>query len=157
MLAVTVSTSPIDSMCTVLNMNAARRLGLSTMGRIHIPLCVTGGLLVLTGFAWANGLGDIPAQISVPALSFSLDDQADTRSGEPQFGEMGPAELSPATDDEAGVYDRFEDQIGTLLAGGQAVKPQPDRFKWAILLIAFAGMTAAASGRRRARRATISI
>jgi hypothetical protein len=28
---------------------------------------------------------------------------------------------------------------------------------WAILLIAFAGMTAAASGRRRARIATISI
>jgi hypothetical protein len=114
-------------------------------------------LVALPGCAWAISLGDNPVQSFIPAFSFSLGDRAELRGVEPQFGATGPADLSAPADDEDGVYDRFEDQIETLLAAGQAVKPPPDRFKWAILLIAFAGMTAAASGRPRARRATISI
>ena len=127
------------------------------MSRVHLSLCAAGALLALSGFGWANSPGDNAPQSSIPAFSFNLGDQAELRGVEPQFGATGPADLSAPADDEDGVYDRFEDQIETLLAAGQAVKPPPDRFKWAILLIAFAGMTAAASGRPRARRATISI
>ncbi len=118
-------------------------------------LCTAGAFLALSGYARADTLGDYVPQPSIPAFSFNLDDEAQIR-GIAQLGATGLADLS-ATDDEDGVYDRFQDQIETLLAAGQAVKPPPDRFKWAILLIAFAGMTAAASGRRRASRVTITI
>ena len=128
------------------------------MSRIHVSLWVAGALVALPGCALAIGLARAPAHSSVPALSFDLGDQVELRGVEPQFGATGVADLSaPAEDDEDGFYDRFQDQIGTLLAAGQTVEPTPDRFKWAILLIAFAGMTAAASGRPRARRATITI
>ena len=122
-----------------------------------MSLCAAGALLALSGFGWANTLRDSAPLSAIPAFSFNSGDQAVTRDVEPQFGAMSFPELSATEDDEDGIYDRFEDQIETLLAAGQAVKPEPDRFKWAILLIAFAGMTAAASGRPRARRATITI
>jgi hypothetical protein len=128
------------------------------MSRTPLSLCAAGALLVLTGLGWAKSLGDNPPQRPVHAFSFDLRDQAGAGAVELGFGASGAANLSPTTeDDEAGVYDRFADHIEDILAAGEAVDPAPDRFSWAILLIAFAGMTAAASGRRRPRRATISI
>ena len=47
--------------------------------------------------------------------------------------------------------------VGTVLAASKPVDPASDRSKWMILLIAFAGLTAATSGPRRARRATLPI
>ncbi len=141
-------------MYTVLNME---RLGRSIMSRIHRSLCTAGAFLALSGYARADTLGDYVPQPSIPAFSFNLGNLAVFRGIAPKFGATGLADLSATEDDEDGAYDRFQDQIETLLAAGQAVKPPPDRFKWAILLIAFAGMTAAASGRPRARRATLSI
>ena len=115
-------------------------------------------MLVLPTFAWANSLSGNPAQPSVQVFSYSLGDQAQTLGVEPELGAIDPADLSATTEDYGdGIYDRFADQIETLLAPSGPVDPASDRMSWAILLIAFAGMTAAASGRRRPRRATISI
>jgi hypothetical protein len=127
------------------------------MSRIPLFLC-GGALLALPGLGLADSLGDNPPHHSVQALSFDLGDQAQTRGFETVFRASGPADLSaPPEDDEYGIYERFADQIEDILAAGKAVDPASDRLSWAIMLIAFAGMTAAASGRRRARRATISI
>jgi len=130
--------------------------------RLGLSLRAAGVLLVLPAFAWANSLSSNPAEPSLQALSYSLayslGDQAQTLDAEPEFGAIDPTDLSATTEDyEDGIYDRFEDQIETVLAPIGTVDPASDRMSWAILLIAFAGMTAAASGRRRARRATISI
>jgi hypothetical protein len=128
------------------------------MGRVHLSLWAAGALLALPGFGWANSLGDNPRHLSFQAFSFDLGGQAQARGVDLGFGASGPANLSATTEeDEDGNYDRFADQIEDILASGKAVDPASDRLSWAILLIAFAGMTAAASGRRRARRATISI
>ncbi len=128
------------------------------MGRIHLSLCAGVALLMLPAFAWALGLGGKPVEPSVHAFSLKLGDQALAQGVEPEFGALGPADLSAtAEDDQDGIYDRFADQIETLLVPSGPVDPGADRMSWAILLIAFAGMTAAASGRRRARIATISI
>jgi hypothetical protein len=128
------------------------------MGRIHLSLCAAVALLVLPAFAWAVGLGGKPVEPSVHAFSLKLGGQALAQGVEPEFGAIGPSDLSAtAEDDQDDFYSRFADQIEDIFAAGKAVDPAPDRMGWAILLIAFAGMTAAASGRRRARIATISI
>jgi hypothetical protein len=128
------------------------------MGRIHLSLCVAGALLGAPAFAWALGFGGKPVEPSVQAFSLDLGDRALAQGVEPEFDAIGPPDPSAtAEDDEGGIYVRFADQIETLLVPGGPVDPTADRMSWAILLIAFAGMTAAASGRRRARRATISI
>jgi hypothetical protein len=112
-----------------------------------LSLCAAGAMLVLPTFAWANSLGN-PAGPSIQAFSYI----------ESELGAIDPADLSATTEDYGdGIYDRFADQIETLLAPIGPVDPTSDRMSWAILVIAFAGMTTAASGRRSARRATISI
>ena len=84
--------------------------------------------------------------------------KSQTLGVEPEFGATDPGDLSATTEDfEDGIYDRLADQIETVLAPIGTVDPASDRMSWAILVIAFAGMTAAASGRCRARRPTISI
>ena len=111
-------------------------------------------MLMLPTFAWTNSLRGNPAEV----LPYGLGDQAKTPSIESELGAIDPEDLSATTEDYGeGIHDRFADQIETLLAPSEPVDPASDRMSWAILLIAFAGMTAAASGRRRARRATISI
>jgi hypothetical protein len=123
-----------------------------------LSLCTAGALLVLPGFAWAYSLSGNPAQPSVQAFSYRLGDQAQTPGVEPESGAIDLADLSPTTEDYiGGIYDQFADQIETFLAQIRPVDPASDRMSWAILVIAFAGMTAAASGLRRTRRATISI
>ena len=123
-------------MYTVLNME---RLGRSIMSRIHRSLCTAGAFLALSGYARADTLGDYVPQPSIPAFSFNLGDQAEIRGIAPQLGATGLADLSATEDDEDGAYDRFQDQIGTLLAAGQAVEPaarslqvgdSADRFRW---------------------------
>jgi hypothetical protein len=152
--------SPIDSMYLVVNISlrtSKKGLGRVIMSRIQLFLCV-GALLALPCFGLANNLSDNPPQRSVQALSFDLEDRGQARGFETVFGASAPADLSAAPeDDEYGIYERFADQIEDMLAAGKAVDPASDRLSWAVMLIAFAGMTAAASGRRRARRATISI
>jgi hypothetical protein len=114
-------------------------------------------MLVLP-FAWTNSLSGHPAEPSVQVFSYSLGDQARTLGIESELGVIDPGDLSATTDYYGdSIYDQFADQIETLLAPSEPVDPASDRMNWAILLIAFAGMTAAASGRRRPRRATISI
>jgi hypothetical protein len=126
--------------------------------KLSLSLCAAGVLLVLPALAWANSLSSNPAQPSVQAFSYGLGDQAQTLGVEPEFGAIDPTDLSATTADyEDSFYDRFADQIDTLLAPIGHGDPASDRMSWAILVIAFAGMTAAASGRRRAGRATISI
>ena len=106
----------------------------------------------------ANSLGGSLAEPSVQVSSYSLGDQAQTLGIESELGAIDPGDLSATTEDYGdGIYDRFGDQMGTLLAPSGPVDAGSDRMSWAILLIAFVGMTAAASGRRRPRRATISI
>jgi hypothetical protein len=98
-----------------------------------------------------------PTQPSVQAFSYRLGDQAQTPGVEPEFGAIDLADLSATTEDyEGGIYDQFADQVETFLAPIRPIDPVSDRMSWAILVIAFAGMTAAASGLRRTRRATIS-
>jgi hypothetical protein len=126
--------------------------------KLSLSLCATGALLVLPAFAWANSLNGNPAQPAVQAFSYGLGDQAQTLDVEPEVGAIDPTDRSAATEDyEDGIYDRFADQIETLPAPIGPVDPASDRMSWAILVIAFAGMTAAALGRRRVRGATISI
>lgn len=109
-------------------------------------------MLVLPTFAWTNSLSGNPTQPSVQAFSYSLGDQAQTLGVESELSAIDSGDLSATREDYGdGIYDRFADQIETLLA------PMSDRMSWAILVIAFTGMTAAASRRCRARRATISI
>jgi hypothetical protein len=109
-------------------------------------------MLVLPTFAWANSLGGNPTEPSVQVLSYGLGDQAKTL-GEPEFGATDPGDLSATTEDfEDGIY-----QIETVLGPIGTVDPASDRMSWAILMIAFAGMTATASMRRRTRRPMISI
>jgi hypothetical protein len=117
--------------------------------KLSLSLYVVGALLALSAFAWANSLSGNSARPSVQAFSYSLGDQAQTISVEPEFGAIRPADLSATTEDyEDGIYDRFADQIETLLAATGPVDSASDRMSWAILLIAFAGMTAAAPGAR---------
>jgi hypothetical protein len=52
--------------------------------------------------------------------------------------------------------DWMERQVVTLTGVDQAADSGPEQSKWAIVLIGFAGLTAALSGRRRARRAVIT-
>jgi hypothetical protein len=126
--------------------------------KLSLSLSAAGALLVLPAFAWANSLASSPAQPSVQAFSYGLGDQAQTLGAEPEFGAIDPADLSATTeDDEEGIYDRFADQVETVLAPIGTVDPASDRMSWAILVIAFAGMTAATLGQRQARRAMISI
>ncbi len=115
-------------------------------------------MIVSPTFAWANSLGGSLAEPSVQVSSYSLGDQAQTLGIESELGAIDPGDLSATTEDYGdGIYDRFADQIGTLLAPSGPADAGSDRMSCAILLIAFAGMTAAATGRRRPRRATISI
>ena len=124
----------------------------------RLSLCAAGAVLVFPTFSGANSLSGNPVQPSVQVFSYSLGDQTQTPGVEPELGAIDPADLLAATEDYGdGIYDRFADQIETLLAPSGPVDPASDRMSWAILLIAFAGMTAAASARRRPRRATISI
>ncbi len=126
--------------------------------KLSLSLCVAGALLVLPAFAWANSLSSNPAEPSVQALSYTLGDQAQTLDAEPEFGAIDPTDFSATTEDyEDGAYDRFADQVETVLAPIGTVDPASDRMSWAILVIAFAGMTAATRGERQARRALISI
>jgi hypothetical protein len=126
--------------------------------RPNLSLCAAGAMLVLPTVAWANSLNADRTQPSVQVLSYSLGDQARTPGIKSELGGIDPGGLSATTEDYGdGIYDRFGDQMGTLLAPSGPVDPGSDRMSWAILLIAFAGMTAAASGRRRPLRATISI
>jgi len=114
-------------------------------------------LLVLPALAWANSLGSKVAQPSIRAFSYS-GDLAQTLGVEPEFRAMDPADLSAKTEDYGdGIYHRFADQIETPLTPIGPVDPASDRMSWAILVIAFAGMTAAASSWRRTRRVTIPI
>ncbi len=123
-----------------------------------ISLCTVGAMLVLPTFAWANSLSGNPAEASVRAFSYGLGDQAQTLGVEPEFGATDPGDLSASTEDfEDGIYDRLVNQIEKVLAPIGTVDRASDRMTWAILVIAFAGMTATASGRRRARRPMISI
>ncbi len=123
-----------------------------------ISLCAVGAMLVLPTFAWANSLSGNPAEPSVPAFSYGLGDQAQTLGVQPEFGATDPGDLSATTEAfEDGIYDRLVDQIEKVLAPIGTVDRASDRMTWAILVIAFAGMTATASGRRRARRPMISI
>jgi hypothetical protein len=126
--------------------------------KLSLSLCAAGAMLVLPTFAWTNSLSGNPSEPSVQVFSHSLGDQTQTPGIESEHGAIDPEDLSATTEDYGdGIYDRFADQIETLLAASEPVDPASDRMSWAILLIAFAGMTAAASGRRRPRRATISI
>jgi len=52
--------------------------------------------------------------------------------------------------------DRIERQVANLTGVDRAADVDPERSKWAIVLIGFAGLTAALSGRRQARRAVIT-
>lgn len=122
-----------------------------------LTLSATCVLLVLPAFAWADSLGGNPGQPSVRAFSYGLGDQAQIPRAEPKFGAIDPADLSATEDYGDGAYDRFADQIEALLAPIGTVDPASDRMSWAILVIAFAGLTAAASSWRRARSAKILI
>jgi hypothetical protein len=126
--------------------------------KLSLTLCGAGALLAMPIFVWANSLRSNLAEPSVQTFSYSLIDRAQTLDVEPEFGAIDPTDLSVKTEDyEDGIYDRFADQIETVLAPIGSVDPASDRMSWAILLIAFDGMTAATFGRRRAHRATISI
>jgi hypothetical protein len=126
--------------------------------KLSLSLCAAGALLMLPTVAWTNSLSGNPTQSSVQVLSYSLGDQAQTLGIDSELGAIDPTDLSATTEGYGdSIYDRFADQIETLLAPIGPVDPASDRMSWAILVIAFAGMTAAASGRRRPRRATISI
>jgi hypothetical protein len=122
-----------------------------------LTLSTTCVLLVLPAFASANSPVSNVAQPSIRAFSYS-GHQVQSLGVEPEFGAMDPADLSATTEDFGdGIYHRFADQIETLLAPIGPVDPTSDRMSWAILVIAFAGLTAAASSWRRARSAKILI
>jgi len=93
---------------------------------LSLSLCAAGALLVLPAFAWANSLNGNPAQPSVQAFSYSLGDHAQILGIEPEFGAIEPTDLTATTEDYGdGIYDRFADQIETLLAPIRPVDPHP--------------------------------
>jgi hypothetical protein len=122
--------------------------------KLSLFLCATVAILVLPALAWANSLrGD-----SVQAFFLWPSDQVQSLGIEPAFDRIDPADLSVTTEDYGdGAYDRFTDQIVTHHAPIGAVDPASDQMSWAVLVIAFAGMTAAASSWCPTRRAAISI
>jgi hypothetical protein len=130
------------------------------MSRVRLSLSAAAVVLVMPVSVWAVGLGDYRAQPHPLAFAYDPGDQARTRGLDLNVGAIGPTDLSSTTEGgegEDGFYDRFQDQIETVLAASKPVDPASDRSKWMILLIAFAGLTAATSGPRRARRATLPI
>jgi hypothetical protein len=130
------------------------------MSRMRLSLCVTAVVLVMPVSVWAIGLGSYVAKPHPLAFSYESADQARARGLDFEVGAIGPADLPPdgrRRDGEDAFYDRFQDQIGTALGAGKIVDSGSDRSKWMMLLIAFAGLTAATSGPRRARRATLPI
>jgi hypothetical protein len=130
------------------------------MSRGRIFLCATAVVLVVPVLVWANGLGGNVAEPHPFAFSYDPGDPARPRGLDFGVGAIAPTDFSAATeggDGEDGFYDRFQDQIETVLAASKPLDPASDRSKWMILLIAFAGLTAATSGPRRARRATLPI
>jgi hypothetical protein len=133
--------------------------GRENMSRVRLSICATAVVLVMPVSVWAVGLGDYRAQPHPLAFAYDPGNQARTR-GLDLDGAVGPTDPSSTAESgqgEDGFYDRFQNQIDTVLAPTKAVDPASDRSKWMILLIAFAGLTAATSGPRRARRATLSI
>ena len=130
------------------------------MSRVRLALCATAVVLVMPVSVWAIGLSGYVAEPHRLAFAYDPGDQARTRGLDLNVGAIGPTDLSATAEGgegEDGFYDRFQDQIETILAASKPVDPASDRSKWMILLIAFAGLTAATSGPRRARRATLSI
>lgn len=130
------------------------------MGRLRLALCATGVVLMMPVSVWAIGLGGYVAKPHPLAFAYDQDERAPPHGLDLNIGAIGPTDLSSTAESgegEDGFYDRFQDQIGTVLAASNPVDPASDRSKWMILLIAFAGLTAATSGPRRARRATLPI
>ncbi len=130
------------------------------MGRVRLILCAAAVVLAMPVSVWAIGLGGAVVEPHPLAFAYDLGDQSRTRGLDLNVGAIGPTELSSTTesgDGEDGSYDRFQDQFPAVLAARKTVEPASDRSKWMILLIAFAGLTAATSGPRRARRATLPI
>jgi hypothetical protein len=130
------------------------------MSRVRLSICATAFVLVMPVSVWAIGLGDYVAKPHPLAFAYDPGDQARTRGPDLAVGVIGPPDLSSTSESgegEDGFYDRFQNQIETVLAASKPVDPASDRSKWMILLIAFAGLTAATSGPRRARRATLPI
>jgi hypothetical protein len=130
------------------------------MSRVRLSLCATAVVLVMPVSVWAFGLGGTVAQSHPLAFAYDPGDQAQTRGLDFGVGAIGPTDFSAATeggDGEDGFYERFQDQVATVLSAVKPAEPASDRSKWMILLIAFAGLTAATSGPRRARRPTMPI
>jgi hypothetical protein len=130
------------------------------MSRVRLALCATAVVLVMPVSVWAIGLGDFVARPHPLAFAYDPGDQALTRDLDFEAGAIGPADLSSTAESgegEDGFYDRFQNQVETVLAARKPVDPTSERSKWMILLIGFAGLTAATSGPRRARRATLPI
>jgi hypothetical protein len=121
---------------------------------------VTGVLLLIPAIVLGNGVGENVASPNPRTFSYDPVDQARTRDVDFRVGPIGSTDLAGTTEDaedEVGFYERFEDQIGSVLAATKPAEPPSDRSKWMIILIAFAGLTAATSGPRRARRSTMPI
>jgi hypothetical protein len=130
------------------------------MGRVRLALCATGVVLMTPFSVWAIGLGGYVAEPHPLAFAYDPGDQARTRGLGFEVGAIGPTDLSATAESgegEDGFYDRFQDQVETVLSAVNPAEPASDRSKWMILLIAFAGLTAATSGPRRARRSTTPI
>ena len=130
------------------------------MSRVRLFLCATAVALAMPVSVWAIGLGGYVAEPHPLAFAYDPGDQARTRGVDFNAGAIGPADFSTASeggDGEDGFYDRFQDQVATVLSAVKPAEPTSDRSKWMILLIAFAGLTAATSGPRRGRRPTTPI
>ncbi len=105
---------------------------------------VGGSFLRISGDAFVTPAPETGLNLDAisPDLSRPISAEADGTGGE--------AVEDPAAEGvEAGIQDILD-------SGEPAAAAGSDRSKWMILLIAFAGLTAATSGHRRARRAVIT-
>ena len=81
---------------------------------------------------WAIGLGGYVAEPHPLAFAYDPGDQARTRGLDLNVGAIGPADLSSTTeggDGEDGFYDRFQDQVETILDASKPVDPAVRSFE----------------------------
>jgi hypothetical protein len=130
------------------------------VNRVRLSICATAVVFAMPVLVWANNVAGPSVGASPQSVSYDPGDYALTRGVDFDIGPIGPTDFSATIEggeDEDGLFEQFQDQVETVLRATAPAHPDSDRSKWMILLIAFAGLTAATLGPRRARRSTMPI
>ena len=130
------------------------------MNMVRLSICVTSVVFAMPVLVWANGFGGASIGLYPQSMAYDPGDYARTSGVAFDIGPISRTDISATVEggeDADGLFEQFQDQVETVLNATAPAHPDSDRSKWMILLIGFAGLTAATLGPRRARRSTMPI